>query len=400
VLCVTGATGVMFGLDQDHAGAALVGLTCFALLAAAALWSWRHRPSVEVSRQLPDCLTAGTSARYTLCVINHGAKPASGLLLRDGFTLITAAGAPAPRRWRRPRPPATAVLDPVAVPTLASDKPVSVIGHFMPERRGTVVMQRVEALRPDPLGLMYARTVIDTAATTIVLPALLPVPRLPLPSHRRYQRGGVQLAGAVADAQEFVRLRDYRTGDPIKNIHWRAWARYDRPIVREYQDEFFDRQGLVVDTFLADRPPAVLDAVLSVAASFAAQPQRPDGLLDLLLIGSEAIHVTSGRGVTDRRALLRALALAEARPPAEFDRLTALVCGESSGLSGAVVLLGCWDERRAALLAQLRQRGIRHRALVVVTSADGVADLPGDGAALPLRIDHLAADLRRLAALP
>lgn len=401
VLCITGATGVMFGLDQAHAGAALFGLTCFALLAAAALWSWRHRPEVSVSRQLPDCLTAGASARYTLRVINQGTKPVSGLLLRDGFTLIVPAGAPAAtaaRRWRRARLPATTVLDPIEIPAMPPGRPVDVIAHFTPERRCTVVLQRIEVLRTDPLGLMYARTVLGVAATAVVLPPLLPVPRLQLPSHRRYQRGGVRLAGAVADAQEFIRLRDYRAGDPVKNIHWRAWARYDRPIVREYQDEFFDRQALVVDTFLADRPPEVLDALLSVAASFAAQPQRPDGLLDLLLIGTEAIHVTSGRGVTDPRASLRALALATAQPPAEFDRLTELVSGESSGLSGALVLLGCWDPRRAALLAQLRRLGIQHRAMVVITAADAVTDLPGDGTVLPLRIDHLATDLRQLGA--
>ncbi|MCC6202215.1 MAG: DUF58 domain-containing protein [Gammaproteobacteria bacterium] len=407
VLCVTGISGVMFGLDGTHAAAALLGFACFALLAAATFWTWRSRPRLEVTRQLPEYVTVGSSARYSLRVTNPLSVPAHGLLLRDCQRAVAAPQASLPwarwQRWRHARRLSrTAPLlrhEPLALPVLPPGQPVTIVARFLPERRGAIEFCGIEILRPDPLGLMYARTIIDAHASTIALPALLPAPRLQLPSHRRYQRGGVRLAATVADAQEFVRLRDYRAGDPVKHVHWRAWARYGRPIVREFQDEFFDRQALVVDTFVADRPPPVLEAVLSVAASFAAQPRRPDGLLDLMLIGAESIHLTSGRGVADRRALLRALALNEARSNAEFGRLATLIRRELASLSGVLCLFGRWDEQRAALLDTLRQHGIRHHALLVVTAAEEHPAAGGDGTPRPLRVDHLAADLLALGAL-
>lgn len=414
LLCITAVVAVMFGLDEAHAAAAFLGIACFALLAAAAIWSWRDRPNIEVTRHLPDCVTAGIGAKYSLLIANPGPRPIAGLLLRDcciSFRPETTGGDPVADAvgWKRfrlrrapRREPGLIRLDPIALPVLRPGQSLTVSASFVPRHRGTVVFQSILVLRPDPLGLMYSRGRIDTVATAIVLPRMIPVPSLQLPSHRRYQAGGVSLAGTVADAREFAKLRDYRPGDPVKHIHWRSWARFDRPIVKEYQEEFFDRQALLVDTFLADRSPELLESVLSLAASFAAQPQRPDGLLDLLLIGSNAIHLTSGRGVADRISLLRALALTPARAASEFPLLTNLLRAELSNLSGVLCLLGSWDERRAELLGLLRAHGVRCRTLLVVTANDAQgSSIPaeaGTGSVLPLRVEHLAEDLRLVGA--
>ena len=48
-------------------------------------------------------------------------------------------------------------------------------------------------------------------------------------------------------------LRDYRPGDPLQRVHWKSFARTGRPVVKEYQDEFFERHALVLDTGTAPR---------------------------------------------------------------------------------------------------------------------------------------------------
>jgi uncharacterized protein (DUF58 family) len=55
----------------------------------------------------------------------------------------------------------------------------------------------------------------------------------------KYQQGGVALASNVGQSDEFVALRDYRQGDPLRHIHWRSWARAGKPVVKEFEDEFF-----------------------------------------------------------------------------------------------------------------------------------------------------------------
>jgi hypothetical protein len=76
----------------------------------------------------------------------------------------------------------------------------------------------------------------------------------------------------VGDSQEFLQLRDYRPGDPVRRIHWPSTARSGRLVVKETGEEYFARIGLVMDTFTGDDDGAILDAAVSVAASLAAAP--------------------------------------------------------------------------------------------------------------------------------
>ena len=57
------------------------------------------------------------------------------------------------------------------------------------------------------------------------------------------------MASSVGESEEFVSLRDYRRGDPMRHIHWKSWAKTGKPIVKEFQDEFFVRHALILDTF-------------------------------------------------------------------------------------------------------------------------------------------------------
>src|SRR5205807_649343 len=120
---------------------------------------------------------------------------------------------------------------------------------LLPLRRGRLAFTGVTIARPDLFGLVNALVTIPLPGALVVLPKRYAVPDLALPRARKYQRGGVALAGAVGDAEEFVSLRDYRPGDPLRRVHWRSAARVGRPVVKEYQDEFFVRHALVLDTF-------------------------------------------------------------------------------------------------------------------------------------------------------
>ena len=52
-------------------------------------------------------------------------------------------------------------------------------------------------------------------------------------------------------------------GDPLRKIHWRSWARRGKPVVKEYQEEYFSRIALVLDTFLPRRPAPARSASAS-----------------------------------------------------------------------------------------------------------------------------------------
>ncbi len=101
-----------------------------------------------------------------------------------------------------------------------------------------------------PFGLLNSGRVFAAPQRLIVFPAFTPLSALGIPTGRRHHPGGVALASHLGDSFEFLGNREYRDGDNPRDIDWRATARLQTPIVREYREEYFLRVAVVLDTHL------------------------------------------------------------------------------------------------------------------------------------------------------
>ena len=367
-----------------------------ALLLLAALLSLRPPRRFDVHRRLPRFATAGEPLSYTVVLRNAGAHARAGLSLleefedpRPDFETFVAAHEPDEERrnwfdrkvayhrwaWLIEQNRRLDVAE-QALPTIPPRTTVDIRITARPRRRGRVRFRGISIARPDPLGLMRALRAQPLPDALVVLPRRYRVPPLDLAGTRRYQPGGVTLASSVGESEEFLSLRDYRPGDPLKRIHWRSWARTGRPIVREYQDEFFVRYGLVLDTFVL-APSEAFEEAVSVAASFAVGVQAQESLVDLMFVGREAYVFTAGRGVGHVDRLLEVLA--EVGPCTEdFASLQRLVVERQGLLSSLICVLLAWDAPRRAFVDQLRALGVPSRIFVV--SDDDTKDAVLDAA--------------------
>jgi uncharacterized protein (DUF58 family) len=175
-------------------------------------------------------------------------------------------------------------------------------------------------------------------------------------------------ASSVGDSEEFIGLREYRPGDPMRRIHWKSWARTGKPIVREHQEEFFVRHALVLDTFAPVADDRFEDAV-SVAASFACAVETHESLLDLLFVGAGAYCFTAGHGVGHVGRLLEVLAGVDVCRERRFADLHRLLVERQAMVSGAICVLLAWDDERRAFVDALGALGIP--ALVAVVTEPG-----------------------------
>jgi uncharacterized protein (DUF58 family) len=246
----------------------------------------------------------------------------------------------------------------------------STVIKFIPKRRGYIHFKRSVLLRPDPFGLSNAFRNITQADTVLVLPKRYKVPIISLPGIRRYQKGGVNHAGSVGDSQEFVSLRDYRPGDPIKNIHWRSFAKQSMPVVKEYQDEFFVRMGMVLDTFIENKNALLFEEAVSVAASLIDTPNNNDSLLDLMFIGNEAHKFTSDRGVSNLNRMLEILACVNACYDKSFENLSSLVFRNIDSLSALMCIFLGWDHARQEFVKKIRALNIPVLVIVLEESPE------------------------------
>ena len=235
---------------------------------------------------------------------------------------------------------------------------VEVDMRLMPLRRGVIRLEAVRVACPEPLGLFRRLFRYAKVDKVLVLPKRYAVPDLILPGATRFQQGGVALASSIGESEEFVSLREYRHGDPLRHIHWKSWAKLGRPIVKEFQDENFVRHALVLDTFSHAVFSEVFEEAVSLAASFACSVQTQESLLDLLFVGASAYTFTIGRGVGQVEQVLEVLAGVQVCQDQTFETLERSILGHLTEVSGVILVLIDWDEKRRELVKSLQGMGV------------------------------------------
>ena len=408
-----------FGVNTKEALVYELFAIALALLVVAELASLRFRPPVRVDRALPPFATVDVPFEYTLTVSNRGARRLEDIRVEDSLADATPTARQFvaykqrddvgrnvfdrmigyPRWVALARRMAGARIDACALPPLDPGAERRLRMRCVPLRRGVVAFDAVRLARPEPMGLARAQWRHGLPASLLVLPKAYPVAPVQLRGARTLQPGGVAFAGRVGDAEEFMGLRDYRPGDTTRRIHWKAWARTGRPVVKEYHDEFFERQALVLDTH-GEVSDACFEAAVSVAASLVVSPRSSESLLDLVFVEARAYTFTQGRGLGTGSDLLRVLAAVSPSPADGFTTLSEAVLRGAGRISGAICVLLAWDAPRRDLVAGLRARGIPVRVWIV--REDGEHETLDAGPLAPdprnFRVVHperLAAELAR-----
>jgi len=394
-LGAAGAAGAA-GIDTNQGASLQAAMLLLALLLLAWISSLFFRARVSAQRELPRYATAGEPFSYAVAVANHGARALSGVALLEAFRDPRPAYADWKRarepgeerrnwfdrnvgyfRWRwlieraTPEAPGEAPL-----PDIAAGARATLRLTLTPRRRGRIELAGLVFNRSDPLGLVKGLARVALPERVIALPRRYRLPRLSLPGRRKHQPGGVSLASSVGDSEEFLSLREYRPGDPLQRIHWKSFARTGRPIVKEFQDEFFERHALVLDTASRGGEDQAFEDAVAVAASFVYTIDTQECLLDLLFVGNQVHRSTAGRGQLHAEQMLETLAGVRASEPAGFERLERAVLAQCAQLTSCVLVLVAWDEVRRALANRLAASGVEVRAILVCEQKDAPREAP------------------------
>ena len=375
-LIVAGAAGM--DIENSVTYQAFSLLSGVLLLACAC--SFFFRAKFSAVRHLPRVGTAGLTLHYHVQVKNLTRKTQAGLALLENLTdprpsfddwlrFQLAEGKrvrPFRVAQRRRKSPFRLAHSKVAeIPPMTAGGEVEVRVEVYPLRRGLLRFSGVTVARPDPLGIFRSFIPVTASDVVLILPKRYLLPALALPGALRYQEGGVTLAANIGRSEEFVSLRDYRHGDPLRHIHWRSWARTGRPIVKEFEDEFFVRHALILDTFDDEPHSEILEECVSVAASFACAILTQESLLDLLFVGNQSYCFTAGRGLAHADQMLEILASVNNSPGQKFTTLEKLVLNHISAVSGCICVLQRWDDDRRELVKKMRALGVPLMVFVV-----------------------------------
>lgn len=213
----------------------LVGAAALPILGADAFFLLRIQGRLSVSRELGTALSLGRRTSVRLKIARDRRRPfPTGAQLFDRYPESFSCAA-FPRRlraagWQSGR---ILALDYVVVP----------------EERGEWEFPATEILYRSPLFLWkrLERLPVRSAGRTYPdFGALLHLADSEL-------RGALELAGIKnlrkrGQGSEFESLREYRPGDSLRSVDWRATSRFRKPIVREYTEDRDQQVLFLLDT--------------------------------------------------------------------------------------------------------------------------------------------------------
>jgi uncharacterized protein (DUF58 family) len=361
----------------------LIGVAA-ALDYARSMSAWRQA-APRMTRSLPAAFAIGVQRPVVLRIESDGADRWSCVVYDHADPTLRTDGLP------------------IAL-TLVGGSRVDTTYTVLPTLRGEIAFAPADVRVRSRWGLCELLQRLGTTEARRVYPDFAQVARYAwLAGDRRLQEIGVKTYFQRGQGTDFKQLSEYRVGDPVRHIDWRATLRIGKPIVRHFQDERDQNVVLMLDCGRRmradDRHRAIgtthFDQVLNAAMLLSYVALGEGDAVGVMTFGTppgEARSVAPRKGMHTLNSLMSHLYdvqptpthsdyLAAARELLRTHHKRALVVivtnfrdEDSAELGHALQLL---RSRHLVLLASLRERVVRELIEQPLATGDAVIDVAG-----------------------
>jgi uncharacterized protein (DUF58 family) len=202
------------------------------LLLTIAVVTLRLAPSpklLHVRRKFDPVLSVRAANKITVELENEGLEPVKGRI--------------------REEPPAGCFASRQEFPISIRPESVVEVEYFLtPTERGSDFFRGTYVRLQCPLGLVERQLKLNTEQPVRIYPNILALRNFELLNqHGRLREIGIRRSRQRGLGTEFESLRDYAEGDDYRKIDWKATARRDKLIVRQFEQERNQAVMIVID---------------------------------------------------------------------------------------------------------------------------------------------------------
>ncbi len=197
-----------------------------------------------------------------------------------------------------------------ALPLQLNLLPDHVVEHsyrVRPDERGDAQFSATDLHIASPWRLWWRRQRVDNAFTVKVFPDFSKLlGHTLLATQQRVPSTGALRKRRRGEGTNFMQLREYRRGDSLRSVDWKATARYRKPISREYQEERDQQVVFLLDTgrrmLARDGAQSHFDHALNAMLTLAYIAQRQGDSVGVMSFGqtSRWLAPQKGRSGFDR----------------------------------------------------------------------------------------------------
>jgi uncharacterized protein (DUF58 family) len=369
------------------AAALSVALLALLILDARLSWmSWMQSP-LTLTRRLPHAFALGAAVSVQVSLANPGPSTRRGRY----FELADPSLA-------MPAMPLRFAVRPGERETLEFS--------LIPTARGLKFFDAGQLRLRSILGLLDCNLRIGPRESRRVFPDFKRQASLAwLATDRRLAELGIKNVRRRGEGTDFDQLTEYRAGDPVRHIDWKATLKHGRPIVRVFQDE---RDQSVLFLLDCGRRMRADDTQSGIGASHF--DQSLDALMLLTFValasgdavGAMTFGTAAGRekrfaprkGRQTLNELMAALGDVEPSPMfSDYLEAAADVMHRQRKRGLIVLITNCRDEDAVELLAALRLLRSRHVVVVANLREQIVGAMAAQSLSRPESIFEVAAAL-------
>lgn len=238
----------------------------------AMLHTWRNLAHLKLRPGRSEPVFAGETAHFIITAETPSQTRFSIAALREGYEAVYA--------------------------DVTAGEVTPLVMAVAAQRRGIIKCGRVEIFTRYPLGLFHAWSYVDFALSIVVYPRPDVTAGAPPTQSRSESEEGIPIAGD----DDFNMLRAYRPGDAPRQIAWKALAREQGLLTKEFSATASSELWLDWEEAHA----ADIEARLSILCQWVLQAERFGQGYGLRLPG---VSIRPGRGEAHRTRCLEALAL-------------------------------------------------------------------------------------------
>jgi uncharacterized protein (DUF58 family) len=191
--------------------------------------AWRES-SVRMARRLPPAFAVGVQKQVQIQIEAQGALSWECRVYDHADPSVLTDGLP------------------ISL-TIHGGKVVELTYHVIPTRRGEITFEAADAQVRSRFGFCELQERLGGSEMRRVYPDFAQIARYAwLAGDHRLQEIGIKTFQQRGEGTDFKQLSEYRYGDSVRHIDWKATQRLGKPVIREFQDERDQCVLLMIDS--------------------------------------------------------------------------------------------------------------------------------------------------------